>query len=101
MSSESEFLFSKKKEQPLKIIHLSDVRVGQIYKFINGYHVKTPYYAEVIEVDEIGNEWFKTSIPFHRTVIMDSQNWTYHQKRMILMGHKKEFGYLLLNQKNL
>lgn len=98
--------FGLKKSHILEIfapVKMEDVKVGQIYEFTNGYHTKTPYYAEVIDVGHNGVEdYFKTSIPgYHELEIVKSNNFDYHSKRMRLMGNKTEFGHLLLSQKNL
>ena len=77
---------------------LDTIKVGQIYKFVDGYHTKTPYYAEVVSV---GIDSFTTSIPDYHETIIDSNNWGYHKKRMQLAGMKNNIGHLLLNQKNL
>lgn len=95
-------LFKKKPKsycfEKLTKIDLSKVKVGQIYEFRDGYHTKKPYYAEVIDVQR---DSFTTSIPdLHETKI-DSNNWGYHKKRMFVVGMKKDFGHLLLNQTGL
>lgn len=84
-----------------KSLEIKDIRVGQIYQFTNGYHTKTPYYAEVIEVD-LSERYFITSIPdYHELKIGTDNNFNYHKQRMALVGDYKDFGHLLKNQKGL
>ena len=85
----------KKKEQ----LELKDIKVGDILKFTNGYHIKKAYYAEVIEV---GDQYFITSIPdYHTLKISLDNNWEYHSKRMEYMGIKSQNDFLLYNQTGL
>lgn len=85
----------------IPIEKMGTIKVGQIYKFSNGYHTKTDYYAEVTDVDCF-EQFFITSIPgYHSLIISRGNNWDYHRKRMELVGNKLEFGHLILNQKGL
>lgn len=77
----------------------SDFKTGYVYKMSKGYHIKHPYYVEVIE---IGKDFIITSIPELRTLkIKEGENWDYHVDRFQLIGNKKEHGKLLYNQKGL
>lgn len=82
----------KKKIEPIKF---ENVAVGQVYKFVNGCYTKE-YYAVVIYKDE---EKFITNIPNeHSLDISLNSNFNYHSKRMILVGNKDEYGYLVKSE---
>lgn len=78
----------------------TDVKVGQVYKFTNGYHIKRPYYAEVVFLNSDSKDpYFITNIPdYHTLKITPDNNWEYHRARMELMGDTMECGHLLHGQ---
>lgn len=87
----------------LESIVPSDFKVGQIFKFkpTKYSHVKNPYYAEVVNINEHKGS-ITTNIPKEHSLEIDwfgspGNSW-YHLKRMEYVGMKKDYGHLLLNQ---
>lgn len=84
---------------------MPEFKIGQVLKMsvANRSHVTQPYYVEVVEYypnAEQGEVKMVTHIPGeHSCRMVVGSNWEYHQPRMTIVGDKKRFGYLLINQK--
>ena len=90
-------LFGRKRIIPFATLRHSDFKPGLIIQMAPGYHTKNPYYVEVIMVEE---NYIVTHIPDRHQlkIYKDSPEWSYHIRRMTIIGDKANFKHLLYNQ---
>lgn len=78
---------------------LEQIHVGAIVRMglASRSHVSSFYFVEILEVND---DKIVTNIPGkHSLVISKDNNWDYHIPRMKYIGHKAQYGYLIMNQK--
>src|SRR4051812_27118504 len=83
-------------------VPIAKFKEGQVVKMEAGYHTTKPYYVHVDKVypnAKDGEIIMETSIPQkHSCEMRVGNNWGYHHGRMTIMGDRKTFGHLLINQ---